>query len=337
MPQLPEAPDAADVLDVPRTDAEPMATVLSTLRLTRLGPDDFAGTSLPQLSGRIYGGQVLAQSVLAAAATLPDDGDGRRQLHSVHGYFLRPGKVELPITFAVERLHDGRSFSTRRTHALQQGKPILSLISSYQEDQPGREHAATAPEAPDPEGLRSALALFDEVDHPVAKFMSSTAAFDIRHVEQDIYLRGAGEATDTQMLWMRARSPLPAGLTQLQHRALLAYACDQVLLEPVLRRHGLSWRTKGLSVASLDHGMWWHRPLDVGQWLLYVQESPSAQGGRGLGIAKVFDTAGTHVATIAQEGMVRVPDDSEPAPRRAAEQQTSVPRPDEEWKRPSLR
>ena len=311
MPQLPEAADTAEVLDVPLTDVEPMATVLSTLRLTRLGPDEFAGTSLPQLSGRIYGGQVLAQSVLAAAATLPDDGDGTRQLHSVHGYFLRPGKVELPITFAVERLHDGRSFSTRRTHALQQGKPILSMISSYQEDQPGREHAAQAPDAPDPETLRSSLTLFGEVDQPVARFMSSTAAFDIRHVEQDIYLRSAGEPTDSQMLWMRARSPLPAGLTQLQHRALLAYACDQILLEPVLRRHGLSWRTKGLSVASLDHGMWWHRTLDVGEWLLYVQESPSAQGGRGLGIAKVFDASGAHVATIAQEGMVRVPADAE--------------------------
>jgi len=336
MPELPVAPDAATVLDVPETDVEPLATVLRTLRLTRLGPDEFTGTSMPQLTGRIYGGQVLAQSVLAAAATLPDDGDGARQLHSVHGYFLRPGKVELPITFAVERLHDGRSFSTRRTHALQQGKPILSLISSYQEDQPGREHAATAPPAADPESLRSALSLFSEVDHPAAKFMSSTAAFDIRHVEQDIYLRGAAEPTDSQMLWMRARSPLPAGLTQLQHRALLAYACDQVLLEPVLRRHGLSWRTEGLSVASLDHGMWWHRPLDVGQWLLYVQESPSAQGGRGLGIAKIFDTAGTHVATVAQEGMVRVPADAEPGPS-TERHPISVPGPDEEWKRPSLR
>ncbi|MPV38710.1 acyl-CoA thioesterase II [Georgenia subflava] len=288
-----------------------MASVLATLRLRRLGPDEFTGTSLPQLNNRVYGGQVLAQSVLAAAATLPGS---QRQLHSVHGYFLRPGKLELPISFAVERLHDGRSFSTRRTHALQQGKPILSLISSYQEDQPGREHAATAPAAPDPETLPSAIDLFREVDHPVAAFMSSIAAFDIRHVGESLYLRPSSEPAESQMLWMRARSPLPEGITQLQHRALLAYACDQVLLEPVLRRHGLSWRTKGLSVASLDHGMWWHRPVHVDEWLLYVQESPSAQGGRGLGLAKVFDTAGHHVATISQEGMVRVPADADTTP-----------------------
>jgi len=298
------------VIDVPATDEEPLGSVLRTLRLRRVGTDEFTGGSLPQVTGRIYGGQVLAQSVLAAAETLPDDGDGLRQLHSVHGYFLRPGKVEEPISFVVERLHDGRSFSTRRTHAVQQGKPILSLISSYQEDQPGRDHASPAPAAPDPETLGSAVDLLASVDHPVARFLSSTAAFDIRHVDPEIYLRPPGEPTDRQMLWMRARTSLPEAMTQLQHRALLAYACDQVLLEPVLRRHGLSWQADGLSVASLDHGMWWHRRVDAGAWLLYVQESPSAQGGRGLGLARIFDTAGRHVATVAQEGMVRVPEDT---------------------------
>ncbi|MFC7405167.1 acyl-CoA thioesterase [Georgenia alba] len=292
-----------------RQDEEPLGSVLRALRLTPVGGDEFTGTALPQLTGRIYGGQVLAQAILAAAETLP--AGAARALHSVHGYFLRPGKVEEPIGFAVERLHDGRSFSTRRTHALQQGRPILSLISSYQEDQPGREHASAAPSAPDPDGLPSALEMFGGMDHPVAKFLSSTAAFDVRHVEPDIYLRPAQDPTDRQMLWMRTRSPLPDGLSQLQHRALLAYACDQVLLEPVLRRHALSWRSEGLSVASLDHAMWWHRPVDVGDWLLYVQESPSARGGRGLGLARVFDRAGAHVATIAQEGMVRVPEDAD--------------------------
>ncbi|MFH5822385.1 acyl-CoA thioesterase [Georgenia sp. AZ-5] len=317
-----------DVLAVPVTAAEPLASVLRTLRLERLEEDHYSGVSLSQLNGRIYGGQVLAQGIVAAGDTLVVDDDGTRQLHSVHGYFLRPGKLDLPITFAVERLHDGRSFSTRRTHALQQGRPILSMISSWQEDQPGRDHAETAPEAPDPETLTSAIELFDSVDHPVAKFMSSIAAFDIRHVGQSVYMRPTAERTDTQMLWVRARTPLPDGVTQLQHRALLAYACDQVMLEPVLRRHGLSWRTKGLSVASLDHSMWWHRPVAVDDWLLFVQHSPSAQGGRGLGIAKVFDRSGDHVATIAQEGMVRVPDDLEASAAVRAE---------EEWKRPSLR
>ncbi|WP_448071535.1 acyl-CoA thioesterase [Georgenia yuyongxinii] len=325
LPLTPEVAAGTDVLPVPEADVEPLASVLRTLRLQRLGGDEYAGSSLPQLNQRIYGGQVLAQAIVAAADTLVDDGDGVRQLHSVHGYFLRPGKLDLPITFAVERLHDGRSFSTRRTHALQQGKPILSLISSYQEDQPGREHGQGAPAAPDPEGLASAITLFDTIDHPVAKFMSSIAAFDIRHVDENVYLHAPKTRSDEQLLWMRARAPLPAGTTQLQHRALLAYACDQVLLEPVLRRHGLHWRTPGLSVASLDHSMWWHRPVRVDDWLLFVQHSPSAQGGRGLGIAKVFDRSGVHVATIGQEGMVRVPDDERPAPD------------DGQWRRPALR
>ena len=241
----PAVPAAADVLAVPDAGAEPLDSVLRTLRLERLGEDEYQGVSLPQMNGRIYGGQVLAQSIVAAADTLVDDGDGPRALHSVHGYFLRPGKLDLPITFAVERLHDGRSFSTRRTHALQQGRPILSLISSYQEDQPGLDHGDAAPEVPAPETLTSAIELFDAVDHPVAKFMSSIAAFDIRHVGEPVYLQAPAERADTQMLWMRARTPLPGTVTQLQHRALLAYACDQVMLEPVLRRHGLSWRTRG--------------------------------------------------------------------------------------------
>ncbi|TRW43872.1 acyl-CoA thioesterase [Georgenia yuyongxinii] len=330
LPLTPEVAAGPDVLSVPETDAEPLASVLRTLRLERLGGDEYAGSSLPQLNERIYGGQVLAQAIVAAADTLVGDGDGDgvRQLHSVHGYFLRPGKLGLPITFAVERLHDGRSFSTRRTHALQQGKPILSLISSYQEDQPGREHGGSAPAAPDPESLTSAITLFDTIDHPVAKFMSSIAAFDIRHVDESVYVQAPQARSDEQMLWMRARSPLPAGTTQLLHRALLAYACDQVLLEPVLRRHGLHWRTPGLSVASLDHAMWWHRPVRVDDWLLFVQHSPSAQGGRGLGIAKVFDRSGAHVATVGQEGMVRVPDDDD----------RPVPTDDDgEWHRPALR
>jgi acyl-CoA thioesterase-2 len=299
-----------DEIAMPSSSSEQMRLILDSLRLTRTGEDTFAGDSLPQLSGRIYGGQVLAQALVAADDTLPAPGpdDGPRQLHSVHGYFLRPGSTADGVTLAVERLHDGRSFSTRRTHAFQSGKPILSFISSYQVDQPGGEHALAAPDAPAPEDLPSAIDLFESLDHPVAKFMSSTAAFDIRHVGRSLYVGPDPERSDHQMLWMRARSPLPEGTSQLIHRALLAYACDQVMLEPALRRLGLSWRTKGMSMASLDHSMWWHRELKVDDWLLFDQRSPSAQGGRALGSATVFDRHGRHVATIAQEGMLRVPD-----------------------------
>ncbi|UFU04063.1 acyl-CoA thioesterase II [Ruania suaedae] len=280
----------------------PLTAVLAALDLEQTDEDTFVGASLPQLHGRVYGGQVLAQALLAAGRTMAPE----RLPHSVHGYFLRPGALDEPITFAVERLRDGRSFSARRTHAVQSGKPILSMIASFQENQPGLEHADAMPEVPGPESLPSSVELFGSLDHPVAQFFYRNGAFDMRHTDGNLFTGPAEERTDRQQLWMRARGPIPGG--QLHHRAMLAYACDQVMLEPIMRRHGLSWMSREASVASLDHAMWWHRDVDAGEWLLFVQSSPSARGGRGLGEAKVFDRAGALVATIAQEGMLRVPE-----------------------------
>ncbi|NTW39215.1 MAG: acyl-CoA thioesterase II [Cellulomonadaceae bacterium] len=292
--------DAADRADaVPGTDA--VHAVLDVLDLREVDTDTFRGLSLPKPGGRVFGGQVLAQSLLAAARTVEPD----RMPHSVHGYFLRPGAIDRPIFFAIERLRDGRSFTARRTHAIQDDVPILSMITSFQPEQPGDDHADAAPDAPPPGHVRSAIEALAPIDHPVATFWSQDSAFDVRHVGESLYLGPGAERTDRQMVWIKARGPLPDD--EVLHRALLAYACDQVLLEPVLRRHGHSWATPGLSIASLDHAMWWHRPVRVDQWLLYVQASPSAHGGRGLGTAEVFSQNGTLVATIAQEGMVRVP------------------------------
>lgn len=285
-------------------DPRPLDAVLAVLDLERTGEDSFVGASLPQLHGRVYGGQVLAQAIVAAERTV--DGDlGARLIHSLHGYFLRPGDLELPITFTVERLRDGGSFSARRTHALQDGKPILSMIASFQEVQEGVEHAEPMPQVPGPDELPSSVALFDSIDHPVAKFFYRNGAFDMRHVGESLFVSPAPEREPMQALWMRARGDVPGG--QPEQRAMLAFACDQVMLEPVLRAHGAFWRSRGTSIASLDHAMWWHRDVDMSSWLLYVQDSPAAQGGRGLGLARVYDQAGQLVATIAQEGMVRLP------------------------------
>ncbi|GCD22015.1 acyl-CoA thioesterase II [Cellulomonas sp. H30R-01] len=283
----------------------PTAAVLDALDLTPdpTVPDQFSGHSLPQPNGRVFGGQVLAQALLAAGRTV----DADRLPHSLHGYFLRAGVVTEPISFAVERLRDGRSFTARRTHALQGGAPILSLIASFQTEQDGVDYADEMPDGvPAPEDVPSALDLLGTIDHPAAKFWAQESAFDVRHVDGSIYLGRAAEVTGRQQVWFRARDPLPDD--RLLHRALLAYACDQVMLEPVLRRSGRSWVTPGMSIASLDHAMWWHRDARVDDWLLYVQTSPSAQGGRGLGAARVFTRDGTLVASIAQEGMVRFPD-----------------------------
>jgi len=283
--------------------SEPLQAVLDVLDVQQVDADTYTGTNLPQPGGRVFGGQVLAQSLLAAARTVDDN----RLPHSLHGYFLRAGDVTQPITFAVERLRDGRSFSARRTHALQGGETILAMTTSFQTEQPGLEHADSPPAlAPPPEAVPSALELLGTTGHPVAEFWTQTNAFELRHVEEPIYLGPAPVATDRQMVWMRARGRVDG--PQVLHRALLAYACDQVMLEPLLRRHGLSWATRGLSIASLDHAMWWHRPVRVDQWLLYVQSAPSAHGGRGLSSAQVYTEVGTLVASIAQEGMIRVPD-----------------------------
>ena len=291
---------------LPDGTPDPLTTVLRVLDVEELDTDLFRGGSLPQPGGRVFGGQVLAQSLVAAGRTV---GDGRLP-HSVHGYFLRAGDAGRGITFMVERLRDGRSFSARRVHAMQHGAPILTLTASFQEDQPGLEHTDSPPSAtPPPETVPSALDLLGSVAHPVTTFWAQTSAFDLRHVEEPVYLGPAEQRTSRQMVWMRARGVVPdVPQAEVLHRALMAYACDQVMLEPLLRRHGRSWATPGLSIASLDHAMWFHRPARVDEWLLFVQDAPSASGGRGLGSARVYRQDGTLVASIAQEGMIRVPD-----------------------------
>lgn len=279
-----------------------MARLLTALHLDQVDDDHFTGPSLHQPHGRVFGGQVLAQALLAAGRTVP----AGRLPHSLHGYFLRPGDVRQPIEFAVERMRDGRSFSARRTHAIQDGVPILSMITSFQEEQDGLEHADPMPDAPPPDDVVSAHDVLAPLDHPMATFWTESAAFDLRHVDRSVFLGPGPARTDRQMVWVRARGAVPDD--QLTHRALMAFACDQIMLEPVLRRHGHSWVSPGLSMASLDHAMWWHRPARVDEWLLYVQSSPSAQGGRGLTAAQVYGQDGTLVASIAQEGMVRLPD-----------------------------
>lgn len=286
---------------------DPFEELLSVLELRPEGLDDrgqdlFVGESQQQPHGRVFGGQVLGQTVVAAGRTVPQG----RQLHSMHGYFLRPGDAMAPITFAVERLRDGRSFSARRVHAIQFGKPILSMIASFQEPAEGLDHQDEMPAGvPDPESLPSARELLGHIDHPMAQGWALRRPIDIRHVDQPLYLKGDSSRQARQAVWMRANGRLPAD--DLVNRAVLAYASDYTLLEVVLRRHGIAWTQPGLRMASLDHAMWWHRPVRADEWLLFVQGTPSASGARGLGIARVFDTDGVLVASIAQEGMIRVP------------------------------
>lgn len=267
----------------------------------------FRGQSQKQPHGRVFGGQVLAQGVVASGRTVRAvEGGADRRLHSLHAYFMRPGDDTQPITFSVERMRDGRSFSTRRVHAIQHGKPILSMSCSFQTPDRGLDHQDTAPDAPDPTTVPSLAEVFAGIDHPGARHLAEARAIEQRHVEGNLFVTPAAEHVADQRVWMRAIGELPDD--PLVHEAVLAYASDYSLLESILRRHGRTWTGSGLRAASLDHAMWFHRPARADDWVLYAQHSPSAQGGRGLGIGRMFTADGTLVATVAQEGMVRVPD-----------------------------
>ena len=263
--------------------------------------DIFTGPAMPTPHGRAFGGQVLGQALVAAGLTAPEG----RQIHSMHGYFVRPGDSHKPMTFEIARLHDGRSFSTRRAQAYQEGDVLMSLIASYQGDEAGLEHEQRFDVAaiPQPEDLPT---VWDKYGHLTGDPRGSwilNRPFDFRHVEADMVL-AAGERTSVQHVWLRSREPLSGG--QPMHSAALAFASDYLLVEPVTRQHGLPWATPGLRAASLDHSMWFHRPFQVDEWLLYVLESPTSQGGRGLAHGRFYDRSGSLVASVSQESMLRL-------------------------------
>ncbi|MDP9800381.1 acyl-CoA thioesterase-2 [Arcanobacterium wilhelmae] len=292
----------ATYLTMPQTDAEPLGSVLRTLQLREISFGTYEGNNLNQVTGRVYGGQVFAQAVIAAAATL-GNGESDREIHSITAAFLRPGDLREPVHFEVEEILDGRSFSTRIVHASQGGRMIFNARASFQEVQPGVEHESPTPHAPDPVSLASSTDFFANLDLPVARMMNSTNAVDIRHVQPPLWVRPAPATSEPNLIWFRLRSPLPEAGQTLQ-RALLAYATDQFMLEPIMRMHGMFWLDPAVSLATLDHQIWWHRDVDMSDWVLAELSSPSAQGGRGLAVAKFFQK-GRHVATMSQEGMVR--------------------------------
>lgn len=290
-------------VDVPISTDEPVASVLRSLQLTETGDDTFRAFSLPQVR-RVYGGQVIAQSLLAAAATFDDSS---RLPHSLHAYFMRGGDPSAPFEITVERLRDGRSFSDRRITCSQDDRDIFAMIASFQAPEDGLSFSVSAPDVPGPEELASALEIFRTMDHPVGRFLGKTTAFDVRHVQRNLYTGADRVRSNRQQLWMAPRSSMPAGTGQVVHRALLAYVIDQVMFEPAMRATGLSWMTPGMSAASLDHAMWFHRDVDIDQWLLFDGACSEVGSGRVLCRTSVFTRDGVLVAEATQQGMLRVP------------------------------
>ncbi|MDO5048824.1 MAG: acyl-CoA thioesterase II [Actinomycetaceae bacterium] len=293
---------------VPQITTEPLSSVLCVLQLRGGERDLFEADSLPQLK-RVYGGQVVAQALLAASSSLEDEADSRLP-HSLHAYFLRGGDPFRPIQLKVGRTHDGRSFSSRQVNVTQDGRDILTLMASFQRRQEGVEHTSEMPDVPMPDELQSALEYFRALNHPVGKYLGKTAAFDVRHVQGNLYVSPSKDSDRGQQLWMKPRAEIE-GASQIMSRVLLAYVIDQVMMEPALREHGLYWLTPGMALASLDHAMWFHRDFDINQWLLYDQESPSAQNARAMGHVKVYTEDGELVAEAMQEAMIRLPEGEE--------------------------
>ncbi|MEV6876867.1 acyl-CoA thioesterase II [Amycolatopsis sp. NPDC051128] len=269
------------------------------LDLEHLGENLFRGRSPRTATLRVFGGQVAGQALVAAGRTVAR----ARPVHSLHGYFVRPGHPDDPIVYRVHRIRDGRSFTTRRVDALQHGETIFTMSASFHADEPGLTHQDTMPAAPPPESLPTTHEAFLHVGRDTPGNM---LPFDLRRAGEHGWRAGRDPERATQV-WLRAADDV--GDDPLLHACLLTYASDLTLLSGVTYAHRLeSFGADGgqVAMASLDHAVWFHRPFRVDDWLLFDQDSPTADGGRGLARGRFFDRAGRHVASAVQEGLVRV-------------------------------
>ncbi len=265
--------------------------------------DMFSGRSQPTPHKRIFGGQALAQCLIAAGRSVTMTRDDTLVPHSLHANSLQAGDPDVPLVFMVERLRDSRSFSARRVHALQHDRPILAMMCSFALESDALDHQIAMPSVPAPESIPDLAAELYAMPTTARSDWLMRRAVDIRHVGGHIALE-PGPATDQQAVWFTALGDLPDD--PLIHAAVFAYASDWTILEPVLRRHGIAWVDPRLRAASLDHSMWFHRPGRADRWTLFTQESPSAASGRGLGYGHLFAQDGTLIASVVQEGMVRL-------------------------------
>lgn len=276
--------------------------LLKTLELEQLEVNLFRGLS-PQVGWqRVFGGQVVAQALVAAAKTVSDE----TPIHSLHGYFLIGGDPKIPIIYEVDRIRDGRSYVTRRVNAIQHGRAIFSMSASFHAPEEGYDHQFSMPEVPMPEDLPDHKELRDlyreNTPETVRKFLERRRALEMRPVDFRHYI-SSDSLPPHQNIWFRAAEALPD--TPLVHAAILAYASDMTLLDTALFAHGKSVFDPDLALASLDHAIWFHRPVRADDWLLYSQDSPTASGGRGFTRGSIYSRSGILVASTAQEGVIR--------------------------------
>jgi len=293
---------AADAATPEGTSGKALAGLVRLLDLEQLEHNLFRGTGPAEGWQRVYGGQVLGQALVAAVRTV----DPERIAHSMHAYFLLGGDPKHPIVYEVERIRDGGSFTTRRVMAIQHGRPIFVMSVSFQRPQDGFDHQAVMPDVPPPESLPTETELraqiVDRLPDNMKSYWMRERPIEMRPVDASRYVTRA-KAEPRQSIWMRANGGLPDEL-QL-HQCVLAYASDFTLLDTALIAHGKLLFDTDIQLASLDHAMWMHRPFRADDWLLYVQDSPSAAGARGFCRGSVFTRDGKLVASTTQEGLMR--------------------------------
>jgi acyl-CoA thioesterase-2 len=271
------------------------------LDLEQIDPMTFQGVSPPAGRMRVFGGQVAAQALVAAGRTV----DPSRTVHSLHGYFVRPGDEKLPIRYAVENIRDGRSFSVRRSVAVQRDKPIFFMSASFQRAEVGLDHHDPMPaDVPPPDQLPTMEERLAEFPDRLASWSRLPRPIDVRYVTDPGWMPvGGRRREERQRVWMRIDGKLPDD--PLVHACSLTFCSDLTLLDAVLSRHGRVWGPGGMVGASLDHALWFHRPFRADEWFLYDCASPSASGARGLATGRMFTEDGRLIATAVQEGLLR--------------------------------
>ncbi|MEF2073406.1 acyl-CoA thioesterase II [Consotaella aegiceratis] len=281
---------------------EAVEKLLTALDLERIEENLYRGISPDQNWQRVFGGQVVAQALVAAQRTIVTE----RSVNSLHCYFMWPGDPAVPIVYRVERLRDGGSFSTRRTDAIQHGRTIFTMTASFQQDEAGLEHQIDMPAVPDPDDLPSMSEIqadaLKSAPEPIQRYWARPRPVEFRPVGLERYLNRK-DAVPLQHIWVRLKAPVADD--RALGAAVLAYISDMTLLDTALFAHGLSVFDRRLQVASLDHAMWFHHPASANEWMLYAQDSPASSGGRGLARGSLFSRQGRLIASMAQEGLIR--------------------------------
>jgi acyl-CoA thioesterase-2 len=297
--------DAAPILDAESPEAL-IGRLVQLHQLEQIEVDLFRGSRTQEQTRRVFGGQVIGQALMAACRTVPAE----RLPHSLHAYFMRAGDPSIPIVYHVHRDRDGGSFSSRRVVAIQHGQPILNLAASFHVNEPGRAHQFAMPDVPPPEQLAAdrdvALRYIDQIAPERRASVFRPRPIECRPIDPEIRL-SREKRPPYQAYWFRAVAPLPDD--QVLQRTLLAYATDMMLLATSLLPHGLHWQKDPMQEASLDHSVWMHGDVRVDEWLLYCLDSPWSGGARGLSRGLIYARDGRLVASVAQEGLIRMPRD----------------------------